>query len=90
MVWSCMSTANSAKLQLTEGTMSANTLTQRMIPSLVKLGLRAVLIDLQDDQCLAKEAEVEGDGVAKHVSRPKPNGVSVGHPKREGGGEQSL
>ncbi len=41
---------------------------------------------LQDDHCLAKEAEGKGDGLAKHISRPKPYWASVGHPQTEGGG----
>ncbi len=45
---------------------------------------------LQDDHCLAKEAEGKGDGLAKHVSRPKPYWASVGHPQMEGGGAQGL
>ncbi len=55
-----------------------------MIPSLRRLGRRAVF---QHDKyhCLAKEAEGKGDGLAKHVSRPKPYWVSVGHPQTEGG-----
>ncbi len=58
-----------------EGTMNANMycdiLKQSMIPSLRRLGRRAVF---QHDinHCLAKEAEGKGDGLAKHVSRPKP------------------
>ncbi len=43
---------------------------------------------LQDDHCLAKEAEGKSDGLAKHVSRPKPYWASVGHPQMEGGGAQ--
>ncbi len=44
-----------------------------------RLGRRAVFqhdkqpqTHLQDDHCLAKEAEGKGDGLAKHVSRPNP------------------
>ncbi len=44
----------------------------------------------QDDHCLAKEAEGKDDGLAKHVSRPKPYWASVGHPQTEGGGVQGL
>ncbi len=43
-----------------------------------------------NDHCLAKEAEGKGDGLAKHVSRPKPYWASVGHPQTEGGGAQGL
>ena len=35
-------------------------------------------------------AEGKGDGLAKHVSRPKPYLASVGHPQTEGGGVQDL
>ena len=45
---------------------------------------------LQDDQCLAKEAEGKGDGLAKHVSRHKPYKTSVRHLQMEGGGAQGL
>ena len=45
---------------------------------------------LQDDHCLAKEAEGKGDGLAKHVSRTKPYWSSVGDPQMEGGGAQGL
>ncbi len=45
---------------------------------------------LQDDHCLAKEAKGKGDGLAKHVSRPKPYWASVGYPQTEGGGAQGL
>ncbi len=74
-VWGCMSAAGTVELQLIEGTMNANMycdiLKQIMIPSLRRLGRRAVL---QHDNyhCHAKEAESKGDGLAKHVSRPKP------------------
>ncbi len=39
----------------------------------------------QDDNCLADEAEGDGDGVAKYVSRPEPYWAHVGHPQAEGG-----
>ncbi len=35
--------------------------------------------------CLADEAEAEGDGVAKYVSRPEPHCAHVGRPQVEGG-----
>ncbi len=58
-----------------EGTMNANMysdiLKQSMIPSLRRLGRRAVF-QQDNDHCLAKEAEGKGDGLAKHVSRTKP------------------
>ncbi len=69
MVWS------TGELQFIEGTMNANMycdiLKQSMIPSLRRLGCRAVF-QHDNNHCLAKEAEVKGDGLAKHVSRPKP------------------
>ncbi len=75
MVWGCMSAAGTGELQFIEGTMNANMycdiLKQSMIPSLQSLGRRAVF-QHDNDHCLAKEAEGKGDGLAKHVSRPKP------------------
>ncbi len=75
MVWDCMSAAGTEELQLIEGTMDANMycdiLRQSMIPSLRRLGCRAVF-QHDNDHCLAKEAGGKGDGLAKHVSRPKP------------------
>ncbi len=93
MVWGCMSAAGTGELQFIEGTMNANMycdiLKQSLIPSLRRLGRRAVF-QQDNDHCLAKEAEGKGDGLAKHVSRPKPFWASVGHPQMEGGGWQSL
>ncbi len=93
MVWGCMSAAGTGELQFIEGTMNANMycdiLKQSLIPSLRRLGRRAVF-QQDNDHCLAKEAEGKGDGLAKHVSRPKPFWASVGHPQMEGGGGQSL
>ncbi len=75
MVWGCMGAAGTVELQFIEGTMNANMycyiLKQSMIPSLRRLGRRAVF-QHDNDHCLAKEAEGKGDGLAKHVSRPKP------------------
>ncbi len=72
MVWDCMSAAGTGELQFIEGTMNANMycdiLKQRMIPSLQRLGRRAVFLH-DNDHCLAKEAEGKDDGLAKHVSR---------------------
>ncbi len=74
MVWGCMSAASTGELQFFEGTMNANMycdiLKQSMTPSLRRLGRRAVF--QHNNQCLAKEAEGKGDGLAKHISRPKP------------------
>ncbi len=73
MVWGCMSAAGTVELQLIEGTMNANMYCDilKQSISLRRLGRRAVL---QHDNyhCHAKEAEGKGDGLAKHVSRPKP------------------
>ncbi len=75
VVWGCMSAAGTGELQFIEGTMNANMycdiLKQSMIPSLQRLGRRAVF-QHDNEHCLAKEAEGKGDGLAKLVSRPKP------------------
>ncbi len=75
MVWGCMSAAGTGELQFIEGTMNANMycdiLKQSRIPSLRRLGRRAVF-QHDNDHCLAKEVEGKGDGLVKHVSRPKP------------------
>ncbi len=93
MVWGCMSAAGTGELQSIKGTMTANMycdiLKQSMIPSLRRLGCRAIF-QHDNDHCLAKAAEGKGDGLAKHVSRPKPYWASVGHPQTEGGGAQGL
>ncbi len=71
-----MSAASTGELQFIEGTMNGNMycniLKQSMIPSLRRLGRRAVF-QHDNDHCLAKKAEGKGDGLDKHVSRPKPN-----------------
>ncbi len=93
MVWGCMTAAGTVELQFIEGTMNANLycdiLKQIMIPSLRRLGRRAVF-QHDSDHCLAKEAEGKGDGLAKHVSRPKLYWASMGHPQTVGGGAQGL
>ncbi len=75
MVWVCMIAAGTGELEFIEGTMNANMycdiLKQSMIPSLRRLGHRAIF-QHDNDRCLAKEAEGKGDGLAKHLSRPKP------------------
>ncbi len=75
MVWGCISAAGTGELQLIGGTMNANMycdiLKQSMISSLQRLG-RRVVFQHDNDQYLAKEAEGKGEGVAKHISRPKP------------------
>ncbi len=93
MVWGCMSAAGTGELQFIEGSMNANMycdiLKQRKIPSLRRPGRRAVF-QHDKNHCLAKEAEDKGNGLAKHVSRPKHYWASVGHPQTEGGGAQGL
>ncbi len=90
MVWGCMSAAMNPN-------MYCDILKQSMIPSLRRLGRRAVFQHDNDPKhtsktttALTKEAEGKGDGLAKHVSRPKPYWASVGHPQTEGGGVQGL
>ncbi len=74
MVWGCMSAAGTGELHFIEGTINANMycdiLKQSMIPSLQRLGRRAVS-QHDNDRYLARQAEGKGDGLAKHVSRPK-------------------
>ncbi len=93
MVWGCMSAASTGELFFIEGTINTNMycdiLKQSMIPSLRRLGRRSVFKH-DNDHYLAKEAEGKGDGLAKHVSRPKPYWASVRHPQTEGGGVQGL
>ncbi len=75
MVWGCMSAAGTGELQFIEGTMNANMycaiMKRSSIPSFLRLGRREVC-QHDNDHYLAKEAEGKGDGLAKHVSRPKP------------------
>ncbi len=63
MVWGCMSAAGTGELQFIEGTMNAtiycDILKQSMIPSLRRLGRKAVFQN-DNDHCLAKEAEGKG------------------------------
>ncbi len=93
IVWGCMSAAGIEELQFIEGTLNSNMycdiLKQSMIPSLRRLCRREVF-QHDNDHFLAKEAEGKGDGLAKHVSRPKPYCASVGHPQTKGGGAQGL
>ncbi len=72
-----MSAAGTGELQFIEGTMNANMycdiLKQSMIPSLRRLGRRAVFQHDNDHSLLKKGVVMgKGDGLAKHVSRPKP------------------
>ncbi len=87
MVWGRMSAAGTGELQFIEGNMNANMychiLKQSMIPSLQR---RSAVFQHDNEHCLVKEAEGKGDGLAKHVSWPKPFWTSVGHPQTEGGG----
>ncbi len=75
MVWGCMSAAGTGELQFIEGTMNANMycdiVKQSMTPSFRRLSRRA-LFQHDNVHCLATEAEGKGDGLVKHVSRPKP------------------
>ncbi len=49
--------------------MYCDILKQSIIPSLWRLGRRAVF-QHDNNHCLAKEAEGKGDGLANHVCRP--------------------
>ncbi len=93
MVWGYMSAAGTEELQFIEGTMNANMycdiLKQSRIPSLQRLG-RRVVFQHDNDHCLAKEAEGKGNGLAKHVSRPKLYWAYVEHPQTEGAGAQGI
>ncbi len=91
MVWGCMTTAGTGELRFIEGNMDSNMYCdiqkQKMMPSLQKLLSNIITTPNtpQDDSCLAAEAEGEGDGVAKYVSRPEPYLAHVGHPQAEDG-----
>ncbi len=74
---------------LIEGTMNANMSEAEHDPLPSETGPQGS-IQHDNNHCLAKEAEGKGDGLAKHVSRPKPYWASVGHPQTEGGGAQGL
>ncbi len=93
MVWSCMSAAVTGQLQFIEGTMNANMhcdiLKRSMIPSLQRLGRRAVF-QYDNDHCLTKEAEGKSDGLAYHVSDLNPIEHLWCILKLEGGGAQDL
>ncbi len=95
MVWGCMTTAGTGELRFIEGKIDSNMycdiLKQKIMPSLQKLWRTAVFQhnnhpkNTSPRHCLADEAEGEGDGVAKYVSRPEPYWAHVGHPQAEGG-----
>ena len=97
IVWVCMSAAGVGELRFIDGNMNSSMyceiLQQSMIPSLQKLGRRAVFQhdnDLKDDHCFTEEAEGKGDGLAKRICRLEPNKTFLGDPQAEGGGMQSL
>ena len=93
-----MSAAGVGELYFIEGNMNSNVyceiLQQSMIPSLQKLGRRAVFQHDNDSKhtskttiALLKSLRVK---LAKHVSWLEPNRTSLGDPQAEGGGGQSL
>ena len=93
-----MSAAGVGELYFIEGNMNSNMyceiLRQSMIPSLQKLGHRAVFQHDNDSKhtskttiALLKRLRVK---LAKHVSWLEPNRTSLGDPQAEGGGVQSL
>ncbi len=90
MVWGCMSAAGSGELQFIEGTMNAKMSKAEHDPLPLETGPHILVLQHDNDHCLAKEAEGKGDGLGKHVSRPNPYWASVGHPQTEGGGAQGL
>ncbi len=93
MFWGCMSAACTGELEFIEGIMNANMycdiLKQSMIPSLWRLGCRAVF---QHD-IYPKHTPKTTTGLLKKL-RVKvmdwPSGASVGHPQTEGGGMRGL
>ena len=89
-----MSAAGVGELYFIEGNMKSNMyceiLQQSMIPSLQKLGRRAVFKHDNDSKAtiaLLKRLRVK---LAKHVSWLEPNRTSLGDPQAEGGCVQSL
>ncbi len=68
MVWGCMSAAGTEELQFIEGTMNAN----MYCDILKKQSMIPIPFQQHNGRYLAKEAEGKRDGMAKHVSRPKP------------------
>ncbi len=95
IVWGCMSTAGTGELRFIEGNMDSNMycdiLKHKTMPFLHKLCRTAVFQQNNHPKhttrwhCLADEANVEGDGVAKYVSSPEPYWAHVGHLQAEGG-----
>ena len=96
-----MSAAGVGELYFIEENMNSNIyceiLQQSMIPSLQKLGSRAVFQYDNDPKhtskmtiALLKRLKGKGDGLAKHVSWLEPNRTSLEDPQAESGGVQSL
>ena len=94
MVWDCMSTAGVGEFHFIEGNMNSSMyceiVQQCIIPSIQKMGCRAVFqhdndpqTHIQDDHYFTEEAEGKGDGMAKHVTRLEPNRTSLGIFKRK-------
>ncbi len=80
----CMSAAGHGELQFFEGTMNANMYCDILKQSMTPLPSE----DWAAGQCsnittnaLLKKLRVKVDGLAKHISRPKPYWVSLGHPE---------
>ena len=100
MVWGCMSAAGVEELHFIEGNMNSNMyceiLQQRMIPSLQKLGRRAVFRHDNDPKHTSKTTTVLLKRLRVKVidwpsiSRLEPNRTSLGDHQEEGGGAQSL
>ena len=94
MVWGCMSAAGVGELYFIEGNMNSNRyceiLQLSMIPSLQKLGHRAVFQHDNDPNHPSKTTTALLKRLAKYVSRLEPNRTSLGDPQAEGGGAQSL
>ena len=93
-----MSAAGVGELYFIDGNMNSNMyceiLQQSMIPSLHKLGRRAVFQHDNDPEHTSKTTIVLPKRLrvklAKHVSWLEPNRISLGDPQAEGGGVQSL
>ena len=93
-----MSAAGVGELYFIKGNMNSKMyseiLQQSMIPSLQKLGSRAVFQHDNDSKHTSKMTiallKRLGVKLAKHVSWLKPNRKFLGDPQAEGGGVQSL
>ncbi len=73
MVWGCMSAASTEEQQFIILTLISSSSpfgywAARQYSNMI---MTPAQTHLQDDHCLAKEAEGKGDGLAKRVSRPK-------------------